>query len=833
MKHLRYIDFELKIEREGAHYNVRVLRSPMGEAASTFKLPFSEDKLELLVLKIGRIRSTTRRIHSSEMEAARELGGTLFDAVFCGEVRACLRSSLEDAIRQEGTGLRIKLRLQEVSELADLPWEFLLDPALDRFLAQSNRTPVVRYLELPEKIVPLAARLPLQVLVMISSPTDHVRLDVERERSLLQKALRPLSEQGKVRIKWLEKASLATLQRCLREGDYHVFHFIGHGGFDRKAEEGVLVLEDERGHGWHAGANRLGTILHDHRSLRLAVLNSCEGARNSSADPFSGVATTLIRQGIPAVVAMQFEISDDAAITFADEFYTALAEGFPVDAAMAEARKAIYAQPNDVEWGTPVLYMRSPDGVLFNIHERELETRAMTELTPRQETEQEQIARQIADLSSQLVADLSSQLDRAEAQSDWDTVIELGERILMLDANLQPTRSKTAVAYNSRGMSYIDMCDYDRAFNDANRAIELDPKNGAHYYLRGKSYIGQSDSERAIADFARAIELDPNNYDYHGARGISYVNKGAYDQAFADLNCAIENNPANGEYYCFRGLNYLKNGDTERGGADFDRAIDLFNQAIALDPKNAGLYAGRAMSHLGKGDPDEGKADFDRAIELNPKNPEYYYGRAFGVFQLMGDADGAIVDLNRAIELRPKEAEYYDLRGSCYNNKCDWDRGIVDFNRAIELDPKKADYYYGRGDCYLGRGEYDRAIADLNRAIELEPKKAELYYGRGNCYLLKGDNDRAITDFNRAIKLGPDSASYYYSRATAYMNRGDEDRTLADLNRAIKLAPDDGSYYFARGMAYKAMRNKKAARGDFQRAVELGNLEAATELEKL
>lgn len=68
---------------------------------------------------------------------------------------------------------------------------------------------------------------------------------------------------------------------------------------------------------------------------------------------------------------MQFEITDEAAITFAGEFYTALAEGFSVDTAVAEARKAIYAQPNDVEWGTPVLYMRSPDGVLFSIQEHE------------------------------------------------------------------------------------------------------------------------------------------------------------------------------------------------------------------------------------------------------------------------------------------------------------------------------------------------------------------------------------------------------------------------------------------------------------------------------
>jgi hypothetical protein len=69
------------------------------------------------------------------------------------------------------------------------------------------------------------------------------------------------------------------------------------------------------------------------------------------------------------VVAMQFEISDDAAITFATEFYSSMVDGFPVDAAVTEARKSI-REMSSVEWGTPVLYMRSPDGALFDLQGR-------------------------------------------------------------------------------------------------------------------------------------------------------------------------------------------------------------------------------------------------------------------------------------------------------------------------------------------------------------------------------------------------------------------------------------------------------------------------------
>ena len=64
---------------------------------------------------------------------------------------------------------------------------------------------------------------------------------------------------------------------------------------------------------------------------------------------------------------MQFEVTDKTAVVLAREFYAALADGYPVDAALGEARKAIYAQGNEVEWGTPVLYMRAPDGRIFDI----------------------------------------------------------------------------------------------------------------------------------------------------------------------------------------------------------------------------------------------------------------------------------------------------------------------------------------------------------------------------------------------------------------------------------------------------------------------------------
>jgi len=167
----------------------------------------------------------------------------------------------------------------------------------------------------------------------------------------------------------------------------------------------------------------LGGLLSEYDQTRLAVLNACEGARSDDAsDPFAGTAQSLIQQGLPAVVAMQFEITDDAAIIFARELYAAIADGYPLEAALAEARRAILHEGNLTEWATPVLYSRAPDGHLFNLTgqvripeadrraREEAEQRAQEEADRRAREEAEQDLRPPSDAVTVLIAGLACTL---------------------------------------------------------------------------------------------------------------------------------------------------------------------------------------------------------------------------------------------------------------------------------------------------------------------------------------------------------------------------------------------------------------------------------------
>ena len=362
-----YEEFRIKIEpRESGIFEVSA-SGPAGEVEGTFSTPLDEKDLRLLILEMGVPRALVRGTEAPTGAAARELGGKLFRALFEGDVGVLFLRSRELA-EAHGDRLRVTLALTEAPALMHYPWEYLYDEANGRFLAVSVRTPVVRYLEIPSHRRPMLVTPPLRILGMVSSPKDIVQLDSSLERTHLEEATEELRASGLVDITWLERASLDALQEELRRTEYHVFHYIGHGGFDPREDKSVLLLEGADERACHAGGDQLGTILFDHTSLSLAVLNACEAARTSTRNPFAGVAASLVRQEIPAVIAMQFPITDTAAIRFSREFYRALADGLPVDASMAEARKAMYAaDPENVEWGTPVLFMRVADGRVFDV----------------------------------------------------------------------------------------------------------------------------------------------------------------------------------------------------------------------------------------------------------------------------------------------------------------------------------------------------------------------------------------------------------------------------------------------------------------------------------
>jgi len=373
----RYHDFVLvaeAAENSDNKFAVSVFDSPVGQG----------EKKEIVALP-DDLSSKVRRLEENKLDkdVSRqiELGEILAGLLLPAYARQLFSASLSRL--RDGEGLRLRLRLAD--KLADMPWEYIYvqdtsrgERTVSGFLALDPRVSIVRHEAIAVPGDWFEAPGKRRVVVAMATP-EHERypklIHLPTEQSLLKEALNGVAGLDTVYLPDYQnnKASAvtgATLKDLMAALMTHadVFHFSGHGEF--VDETGKIVLADVNNQAVLFPADRLAELLKG-KGIRLVVLGACETGRRDGRNVWSSVVASLLKAGIPAVVAMQFKIVDNLAAAFSGALYRALVAGFTVDEAVAMGRAAIrvealQGQPDIPDWGVPVLYLRVPSGIIFN-----------------------------------------------------------------------------------------------------------------------------------------------------------------------------------------------------------------------------------------------------------------------------------------------------------------------------------------------------------------------------------------------------------------------------------------------------------------------------------
>ncbi|MEK6949431.1 MAG: tetratricopeptide repeat protein [Nanoarchaeota archaeon] len=126
------------------------------------------------------------------------------------------------------------------------------------------------------------------------------------------------------------------------------------------------------------------------------------------------------------------------------------------------------------------------------------------------------------------------------------------------------------------------------------------------YNNRGATRADKGNLDKAIEDYNEAIRLDPNFVEAYNNRGNARARKDNLDEAIDDYNEAVRLNPNYALAYYNRGIALYRKGNR-------NRAIDDYNEAIWLDPNFALAYNNRGNARLRKFDMLGAFADFVRA----------------------------------------------------------------------------------------------------------------------------------------------------------------------------------------------------------------------------
>lgn len=341
----------------------------LGEPSGTLRYQEKLSELTplLQLVKDGAINDSSQ---------TRLLGEILFDVLFDDGLRPDFVSFYHQVVQQEKQLLRVELDIDEqgMPDLAALPWEFLSLPTRANLgtiwvgtvpdLVFSRR----RSQWIPAQPIQLEHNEKLRIALVVSAPPGLRPVEYKP----VQEALEKLASEQVNRVELLpivESANPETIDTILSK-EPHIFHFIGHGQLENEnnQEIGQIALVDpDFGEAMWVDADYFSELFNQHRP-GIVMLQACEGATLSTSQAFVGLASRVVQQNIPVVVAMQYEVSNATASRFARRFYQQLAEDDPVDIAAQYGRRAIALGPTQYrkrDFATPVIFMRVPDGYLF------------------------------------------------------------------------------------------------------------------------------------------------------------------------------------------------------------------------------------------------------------------------------------------------------------------------------------------------------------------------------------------------------------------------------------------------------------------------------------
>jgi CHAT domain len=365
----RYRDFTIALRKEttpsrGDPYAAFFTDADGRQIKGTFSSPLSPTELSVAVASIRAGGNVLQRsVPEESLDPVKDMGSRLYDALFHGSLGRAFMQALDSP--DEGVRLRLVL---EDDDAAALPWEFLYDRRRDDFLVLSTRSPLVRQAAGPgfgaagsgKPAEPLQA--PARVLVAVADVTGS--WDVDKELDALNGAA---NHSGNAEVEVLETATPSSFAKALRTLKPDLVHLIATGveegrrGFG-PVRQRLFFLANEatatdapRQHVLFEG-KRLAELFSQVEHVRLVVINGC------NTDTLAG----NVASAVPATVAHRGDISDEAAVAFAEGFYSSLLNGLPLEAAVTGGRLAIDSRdPGGREWSAAVMYLQTTDGTFL------------------------------------------------------------------------------------------------------------------------------------------------------------------------------------------------------------------------------------------------------------------------------------------------------------------------------------------------------------------------------------------------------------------------------------------------------------------------------------
>jgi tetratricopeptide (TPR) repeat protein len=425
-----------------------------------------------------------------------------------------------------------------------------------------------------------------------------------------------------------------------------------------------------------------------------------------------------------------------------------------------------------------------------------------------------------------------------------DQLIRLEDALVYLADRIK-VHPDEAFFHALRAVVLSDRNELERALDDWNKIVELEPEDIASFIGRAKLRLARTEWEKAVDDLTRAIAIDPADAYCYRLRAHARSAEHDYDRAIDDCDQALRLEPESAAGRVTRAAAWL-------GKQEFDKAIADATLAIRLDASMPLAYVYRGLAYSRQKQYDQAIADYDKAIALDPDDPEFYYNRAWA-WQQKGNKSRAMDDYAAGIALDP-EFEFPSVEPmSAPDARADEKKAIDTFVLNLPLEHAEGDAVTtapgGRNaETSVVPASFDPVPAparDTQRAISgaddrhpaaiatdpatvsrelfgiVEPQTALEFTARAGDWLRAKLYDKAIADCDQAIDLGCHDPQARIFRGLARRERKEFDQAIADYDEAIRLDARSAFAYIARSAAWSAKHAYDKAEADLAQAALL------------
>ena len=194
--------------------------------------------------------------------------------------------------------------------------------------------------------------------------------------------------------------------------------------------------------------------------------------------------------------------------------------------------------------------------------------------------------------------------------------------------------------------------------------------------------------------------------------------------------------------------------------AKYGGVMDDYKLSEKLDDTDPRLYVSRSALRITDGNYKAGLRDADKAIELDPKDADAWYNRAWALFQGK-DEDAALKSVRKALDFQPQfpEALYLSgvIKGAQYNEK----DGVVQIEQALAMKPSIPGALMSMAVLLFESKRYEEAIPKFTEVIANDTTElGNAYYYRADSYYNLGDKEHACEDWLKSMRMGDKDAAY-------------------------------------------------------------------------